>query len=551
MNELQAIAADYANNHSLTVIPALGKVPALDNVKTWEMSPPSEREREAMFAESGLNIAFLCGAASNNLFQIDAETERAFDQQYELCHRAGITNTWIVRTPSGGGHLLYRLPFPVKTRGKVRDVEVLAQGRISIAPPSVAVSKLDGSPQPYVFANKTAQIMTLDAVEQVQWLGLEKASLHVPLRALPRKAKRLLDGDIPHGKYETRSECEHAIVTVMVNAGFPWDEILSAFRRYPAAGKFASLSHGDPHVAVEWLRTSYNEARVWAASVSPVRQNALALLNYAQCIPWPGRSGSSLRACFVGHCILSYRSGAPSYHGSVRDIAELSGCDKGTASRATDKLCRAGALNLVQKSAFTFARRFKLPLFSDLDAAVKFNGKVIHKREKEAKREKLVCVSKSNSLNPQPDTQPLPETGKRRKCVHSLKPNCEGVLQVSSFLLPEAFRPRGLGRSAYEVLCQLSAGPLQAKHLAERTGRDVQTVRKALKRLKQHGLTAKSAGKCWIGRAIEDIDLDELARSVCMKGSARGQKERHKADRLRFSIRHRVRQHEQSEQGDT
>jgi transposase len=73
-------------------------------------------------------------------------------------------------------------------------------------------------------------------------------------------------------------------------------------------------------------------------------------------------------------------------------------------------------------------------------------------------------------------------------------------------------------------------------NLAKRTGRHVQTVRKALKKLQEHGLTAKS-GKLWRGRAIEDIDLDQLSRAVNTKGAAVYQKERHKADRLRHRLR--------------
>ena len=75
------------------------KIPAV-NVKPWEIESPSEIERQAMFCEGGTKYRNYCGAPSANLFQIEAETARAFDQQYELCHRAGITNTWIDRTPS-------------------------------------------------------------------------------------------------------------------------------------------------------------------------------------------------------------------------------------------------------------------------------------------------------------------------------------------------------------------------------------------------------------------------------------------------------------------
>jgi hypothetical protein len=403
------------------------------------------------------------------------------------------------------GHLWYQLPFPVKTRGKQNDVEILAQGRVSITPPSKAYSKVDGALRPYRFEHRPDRILKLDSLDQVNWLNLERASLHVPFKTLPRKARKLLDGEYDRDKYETRSDVEQAIISCLVNAGYVFDEILTTFRNNPAAGKFASLHNEDPQNAVAWLRTSYNKARQWCAGQSAARRNALDLLNYAHSIPWRGRSGSSQRAVFIAHCGLNYRSGGPTYHASVRDIAELAGCDKNTAGRATKNLCAVGAVQVVQHSAYIFARRFALP-----------------------------------------DSRSLIKKG----VLHTLttKP-CEGVYASGSFLLPEAFRHRGLGRTAYETLRAFDAGALTALQIAAKTGRGVKSVRNALKRLKQHRLTTKT-GKYWRGRALEDIDLDELARAVSMKGSAQHQRDKHNADRLRLKVRNKKRQHQQSEHGD-
>ena len=350
---------------------------------------PSERERNAMFSEPALNIAVLCGAVSGNVMQIDAETPRAFDRQYELVHRAGLINTWIDRTPSGGGHFSFRLPFPVKTRGKVEDVEILSEGRISLLPPSVAVSKRDEGLHAYEFANRPAQILTVESIDQLHWLNLEQASLLTQFRAYPRKAQRLLEGEWDRQRYASRSEAEQAIIASLVGAGFSWDSIVSAFRRYPAAGKFASISQADTHAGLEWLRVSWNKARDFCANTSPARKNALELLNYAHSIPWHGRSGSSMRAVFVAHCGLSFRSGRRIYHASVRDIAEFAGVDKTTAATSTNRLRAAGALNLIQHAAYTFSNRYELPLFADIERAT---GQVIAP----ASKAKSVCVC----LNP-------------------------------------------------------------------------------------------------------------------------------------------------------
>lgn len=537
MNEMQAIAAEYAS-HGLTVIPALpGLKEAAINWKAFQIDAPSERERDAMFSESGLNIAVVCGAVSGNVMQIDAETPRAFDRQYELVNRAGLTNTWIDRTPSGGGHISFRLPFPVKTRGKVEDVEVLSEGRISLLPPSVAISKTDGALHAYEFANRPAQILTLESPDQLHWLNLERAALQSQFRAFPRKAQRLLEGgEWDRQRYASRSEVEQAIIASLVGAGFSWETIVSAFRRYPAAGKFTSIYQADSHAGLEWLRLSWNEARRFHAETeSPARKNALDLFHYAQSIPWRGSTGSTTRACFIAHCGLSYRSGRRTYHASVRDIAEFAGIDKSTASAATHRLRAAGAVKQVQRAAFTFAAKFELPLFSDIQRLTT----TTLTKEKKKQKEKTVCVSQSKT-----------ENQNTRTYGHSINPVCVRVSANPCFLTPEAFRRRGLGLPALEVLHALGAFPRSAPQLAEITGRHVETVRNALKKLKERGLAAKQ-GKYWRGRSLEDIDLDDLARRVSIKGAAMAQRDRHKADRLRHKVRHRVRQQAaQTEHGD-
>ena len=509
MNNLQAIAADYAA-HGLTTIPALpgAKVAAI-HWKTFQIDPPTERERNAMFSEPGMNLGVVCGSVSGNLAMIDAETPRAFDLEYERCHRAGLTHTWIDRSPSGGGHIWLRLPFAVASRGKVQDVEVIAQDKYALAPPSIAPSKVDGALHSYEFANRPPKIFAVESLDQLHWLNLERASLRSAFRAFPRRAQQLLKGEFLN-HYGSRSEHEQAIVTILVNGAFSFEEILSAFRQHQAAGKFAQLERRDPSLAIEWLRVCYKEARDWTVRESAARRNALDLLAFANSTPWPGHAGSSTRAVFIAHAALCYRSGRRRYHASVRDLAQIAGCDKDTASAATSRLLNAGKVTFEQKASLSFARKFSLP-----DA---------------------------HSLREKDEVSDTP-----------YKPTCEGVSVLSSFLVPEAFRPRGLGRASYEVLQAFDAGPLTCALLAEKTGRHVQTVRKALKRLKTHGLVAKT-GKLWRGRALEDIDIEQLTRAVGMRGAAAGQRDRHAADRIRYEQRQRLRaenqrQREQSEHG--
>ena len=75
------------------------------------------------------SIGVVCGAASQNLAVIDAETTLAFETQLRRCELAGIADTWIDET-FRGGHILTRLPTAVKPKSfKSEGFEVRGQGQ--------------------------------------------------------------------------------------------------------------------------------------------------------------------------------------------------------------------------------------------------------------------------------------------------------------------------------------------------------------------------------------------------------------------------------------
>lgn len=262
--------------------------------------------------------------------------------------------------------------------------------------------------------------------------------------------------------------------------------MLAIFESYPAAGKFREIETTQGAIAgTSWLRTCYDSARNWCATDSPARRHARTTQVLAEAAPWPGRTGSADRAVFLAHLNVAHRSGREVYHASSQDLAEIAGCARLTASKACRRLRAAGHLDLVTPASFPYANRYRLPEKTKFD--------------------------------------PLP---------HMV---LYGMDRTSSFLLPDAFRQGGLGRSAFEILKGLEGGSLRAKELAVKTGRHVQTVRKSLKRLQEFGYARKSHGKWW-GLAIEKIDLLELAKIVGTSGARRKQREQHKAERLRRTI---------------
>jgi Bifunctional DNA primase/polymerase, N-terminal len=474
---LRSIAAEYAAQGLSTIVASpRSKVPLVD-WKAYQYEPPSTFEREAMFSfEDNLNIGVVCGAASNNLAIIDAESKRAFETQLRRCEQAGIANTWIDETYRGG-HIFARLPIAVKPKSfKSEGFEVRAQGQFVLMPPSVHPSGAL-----YRFINRPPSIMRVSSLEALDWLALQAA----PEKEIPRKARYLLQG-FASDQYGSRSEAEQAIITTLFNAGFCFDEALAIFKRYPAAGKFREIEITNGKIAaISWLRTCFDSARNWCATDSPARTLARATQVAAEAAPWPGRTGSSDRVVFLAHLNLAHRSGREVYHASSRDLAEIAGCTRYTASKANRRLKKAGHLELVTPASYPYANRYRLPEKTKFD--------------------------------------PLPHMG-----LH-------GMDQSSSFLFPDAFRQGGLGRSAFEILRALEDGPLRTRELAVRTGRHVQTIRKSLYKIREFGYARKTLGR-WSGTPIEKIDLPELARRAGMSGARKNQREQHKAERLRRTI---------------
>ena len=333
----------------------------------------------------------------------------------------------------------------------------------------------------YKFINKPPSIIRVPSLDALDWLGLQPAGK----KKIPRKGRSLLQGDL-HYQYESRSEAEQAIVTVLFNAGFCFDEMLALFKSYPAAGKFREIEAVKGSMAATlWLRTCFEKAKNWCAIDSPARRLARTTQTYAERVPWPGRTGSSDRAVFLAHLNLAHRGGLDVYHASSRELAEIAGCRQLTASKASRRLREAGHIELVTPASFPYANRYRLAEKTKFD--------------------------------------PLP---------HMV---LYGMDRSSSFLLPDAFRQGGLGRPAFEILRALEGEGLRPKELSQKTGRHVQTIRKSLKRLHEFGYTKNLQGK-WYGVPVEKIDLPELARKVGMSGARKKQREQHKAERLRRTI---------------
>jgi len=97
----------------------------------------------------------------------------------------------------------------------------------------------------------------------------------------------------------------------------------------------------------------------------------------------------------------------------------------------------------------------------------------------------------------------------------------------------DVFRWRGLGKSSWRVwrALGLAAAGIREAELVGRLGMSAKTVRRALHRLKRHGLAQRDDAGCWHHRAR---DVDEVARELGIAGTGERQRRAHQQQRQAY-----------------
>lgn len=307
---------------------------------------------------------------------------------------------------------------------------------------------------------------------------------------VPRLASAILRGDAATiGRYASRSEADAACLTALVNAGYDFAGVLVLFQTSPGSGKYAELRQRSERDALRYLRHQYDRCAAWAeAHESTGRRAAREALAGIMAQPWPGRTGRSDWAVARSHCEIAFRCGRMTYQASIREIAERAGVGVPAALRANRRLVEAGFLTLEAASFATAAAAYTL-----------------------------------------------------QKCKVITLPNSPPVRECYHFALHDAFRYRGLGKSAAHVWAILRDRPgLTVAELAERTGRNVATVRRVLGRMARIVDTdtgevyrlVERDGDGW--RAV-DGDLDAIARAIGTAGAGAKQRARHTEQRAGYA----------------
>lgn len=463
-------------------------------VKSWQTRSPN---RLWHHAPTDSNIAVRCGGEAA-LAVIDCDEK----------NRVG-TFANVTRYLAGLGHLPDEYPIVQSASGIGRHIYVefvgALDGHFRELSPDFGAGEFRFGPGAYVTAVPSVvdgrlvkmvsgdfrQLIRLDQQDALPLLKNKQVSEKPDLLKIPRRTLALLNGQGIES-YESRSHAEQAIIVGLINVGFDFEGILYLFREYKAAGKFHQLNQTKPKKAMHYLQLSYENALQFVSkNEGKARRFTKRVILWAENRSWPGQTGSSDRAVFLAHADIAHRSARWEYAASARELAEIAGCSRNTATRATHRLMAANLLSLVLAATADLANVYRL------------------------------------NLPEQSGTLPHPQDVRK----------CPKLFQHDAFR-----HGGGLGKSAFEVYERLLSQSATARELANSTGRNIKTVARVLKRMSDELIDVatgeimsmvQNEGDSW--HAL-DVDLDRVAEIVGTSGTGEKQRKKHIQERARHRL---------------
>ncbi len=129
-------ASTYADR-GWSVIPVVGKRPALSSWKEFQSRHPSEQEIREWFPsdDKNLNVGIVTGRVSG-LVVVDCDT--ADDATFWMATFPA--SPLVVKTGRGGSHIYYQFPdtsIGNRTRVLGRSIDIRGEGGLVVAPPSI------------------------------------------------------------------------------------------------------------------------------------------------------------------------------------------------------------------------------------------------------------------------------------------------------------------------------------------------------------------------------------------------------------------------------
>jgi hypothetical protein len=327
-------------------------------------------------------------------------------------------------------------------------------------------------------------------------LALEELPIRLVRREMPMKAVVLLNllRDAPKGQpvldYPTRSEAEQAVICMLILAGWDFDEICQAFDEWQP-GHYHE--YPERH-RLKYLARGYRKALRMLAG-TPERQEIASLYHQALIRPWPGRAGDLKQMVFLALLAVGWQFSTWEINASQRVIAEHAAASQ---RMVTDVLKYLESDGLIERTGWD-------NLVHGITWRVNEDAEVL------------------NSHNASPGIGTIHDIGITRD------PGITELIHAN----PELWTTCRLGRPSQSVMVHLAVGGddgLNVYELAERTGRDVSTVRRALTTLAKFDLAASDGGRPVRWRR-GPWPLSEVTKELDVEGAARRRRQYHQKQR--------------------
>ena len=311
--------------------------------------------------------------------------------------------------------------------------------------------------------------------------------------------------------------------------GYDADTTMALLLAHPGYGFFSDLAAKNSAAALHWLADAHAKATAYIAkNGTDVSQRLARLIAQAERETWPGRTGATDKAVYLAHLRIAADANTPVWAGAARRLADLVNVGRVTAARANGRLVEAGKLALHTLATAQLAAEYALP----------------HEERAQSGTLLYVGTKRSVPLCASSAADESQEREKRREGGESQRPPDSETGEVQKILGHDLFCWQGFGKAAGLVYLALLDAPGTVKELAERTGRHVTTVRRALVRMSaipdsasDYALVEEDGAGVWeLARSSDyGASLDEAARLLAVDGIGAKRQAKHEAERQRHA----------------
>ena len=322
----------------------------------WATHPQAWPDVERLFANAGpeANIAALGGIHSQAvtdgwgyLALLDCDSGEALDMMRALV-KATLGADPLTSLSARGGHIWLRTPQPVRSArwpgGELRGYRAYV----------VAPGSIHPSGARYKWANDGAEILRCDTpLPGIPWQYVQRDRIPRLAAAIMRADERILK------RYPTRSEVDWALILSLTNAGASFERVRALYlaSRHP--------KHLDPQardfekrLLAEYLRAKNEAHRADYVAAREMAERVKAWALSAAFVGTSPRTRETDRRVLVAHAERAIKAGKSEWHMSRRDIEQAAQVNHMTASRATQRLIKAGLLTRRQGFVGQYAQSY-------------------------------------------------------------------------------------------------------------------------------------------------------------------------------------------------